>query len=184
MRMTTSMPMEDEHAHGSIDSHLWLDPANAQVWLTAIAEALATADPDNAATYRANAGAARADLAALSADIAAQTAPLADLPFIVFHDAYQYFENRFGLQAAGAISIGDATDPSAARVAELRDRVAELGGVCILAEPQFDPGIVAAIAGDDTATGVIDPLGTAHAPGPALYPAVISDLAAGLAACR
>jgi zinc transport system substrate-binding protein len=176
----------DDHAHdhGLVDAHLWLDPENAQIWLDAIAGALAAADPDNAATYAANAAAARERLDALTVELAAQTAPLADLPFIVFHDAYQYFENRFGLQAAGAISLSDATDPSAARVAELRDRVAELGAACVLAEPQFDPGIVAAIADGDTATGVIDPLGTAHDPGPDLYAAVLRDLAAGLAACR
>ncbi|MEO1000471.1 MAG: zinc ABC transporter substrate-binding protein, partial [Pseudomonadota bacterium] len=101
------------HDHGAFDPHAWLDPAIARLWLGEIADTLAAADPDGAATYRANADAAIAALTAQEAAIAERLAPITGKPFIVFHDAYQYFELRFGLEASGAISPGDASSPGA-----------------------------------------------------------------------
>ena len=173
-----------DHAHGAHDPHAWLDPANAMAFVDAIAGALAAADPANAETYAANAAAARADLAALTAEIAETVAPARDAGFVVFHDAYQYFERAFGIEAAGAISLGDASSPSAARLQEVRATIEALGAPCIAAEPQFDPGIVAAVAeGTQARAAVLDPIGVDLAPGPALYGEMMRGLAASLAAC-
>ena len=177
---------EDEHAHlpGARDSHAWLSPQNASVWVEEIAEVLATADPDNAATYRANAAEAQTEIAAMTADIKQMLAPMRGREFIVFHDAYQYFEVAFDMPAAGAIAIGDATDPGPARIAEIRARVAEAGVSCVLAEPQFDPSLVDTVLdGTPARTAVIDPLGAALEPGPALYPRMMRALAETLAGC-
>ena len=152
--------------------------------MNGIASALSAADPENAGAYFANAAAGREELAALSDEIDAMFAPVRDRRFIVFHDAYQYFEHDFDLSAAGAISLSDASDPSPARIAEIQARVAEEGVTCVLSEPQFDPGIVAAVIDGTTArTAVLDPLGSSLAPGLALYPQMLRGLANALVGC-
>lgn len=174
----------DAHAHGEVDPHAWLSPENAAVWLNAIAAALSGADPQNAGAYFANAAAGRAEMDMLSQDVTQILDPVRGRNFIVFHDAYQYFENAFAFPAAGAITLSDASDPSPARIAEVQGRVAEQGVTCVLSEPQFAPGIVAAVMDGSTAqTATLDPLGSDLAPGPALYPHLIRNLALRLADC-
>jgi zinc transport system substrate-binding protein len=173
-----------DHAHGAHDPHAWLDPDNARVWLAAIAEALAEADPANAAAYRANAAAGQAEIDALTATIDATLAPVRDRSFIVFHDAYQYFENRFDFPAAGAISLSDAARPSPARIRQIRDRVTGAGVTCVLAEPQFNPDLVATVLdGTEARSATLDPLGAGLPPGPDLYPQLLQTLAQTLADC-
>ncbi|MEQ8901623.1 MAG: zinc ABC transporter substrate-binding protein [Roseovarius sp.] len=171
------------HAHDGADPHAWLDPANARIWLDVIADELAEHDPENAALYKANSAAVQAEIAALQADIAKQIAPLRDVPFLVFHDAYQYFEARFDIAAAGAIALGDAADPGPARVAALRDMSEELDIVCVFSEPQFDPKLVRTVFGDDVGHGVLDPLASDVAPGPSLYPEILRGMARALTGC-
>jgi zinc transport system substrate-binding protein len=172
------------HDEGAHDPHAWLSPQNAATWLNVIAGRLSAVDPKNAGAYFANAAAGRAELDILIADIDAVLAPVRDRQFIVFHDAYQYFENAFGFNALGAISISDASDPSPARIAEIRARIAGEGIDCVLAEPQFNPGLVATVMdGTNAKTGILDPLGSDLKPGPALYPQLMRNLAATLAEC-
>ncbi len=174
----------DDHAHGEHDPHAWLSLQNASTWVNVIAAQLSSADPDNAGAYFANAAAARAEMEALSAEVNATLDPVRGGSFIVFHDAYQYFETDFDFPASGAISLGDASDPSPARIAEIQGRIREEGIDCVLAEPQFNPGIVATVLdGTEARTGVIDPLGAALEPGAALYPALITNMAKTLADC-
>lgn len=174
----------DGHDHEGEDPHAWLLPSNAQLWLDVIAEELAEHDPENAATYRANAEAGKQEIAETVASISASLKPFQDKQFIVFHDAYQYFEKGFGLSAAGAISIGDASKPSAARVAEVRDVVADLKVTCVFSEPQYNPGMVAAVLdGTGAGTAVLDPLGTSLEPGPQFYPALLKEIGAAIAGC-
>jgi len=105
-------------------------------------------------------------------------------PFVVLHDAYHYFEHRFDVEAAGSLSISDASDPGPARVAEIRDLVGSLGTVCVFAEPQFEGRPIGIITeGAEVRTGILDPLGVDLEPGPGLYPALLGTLADGLAEC-
>lgn len=174
----------DEHGHGANDTHAWLSPENAITWTRVIAEQLAAADPENAGTYGSNAAAATAEMEALIEEINATLAPVRGNSFIVFHDAYQYFEVAFDFPASGAISLSDASDPSPARIAEIQARIAEEGISCVLAEPQFNPGLVLTVlAGTQAAKGVLDPLGSDLEPGPALYPQLLRNLAGALAEC-
>jgi zinc transport system substrate-binding protein len=176
---------EADHADHGHDPHSWLDPENAKVWLQAMAETLGTADPGNAAAYEANATAAAARISALTDQISADLAPLADLRFVVFHDAYQYFEHRFGLTATAAISLSDASDPSASRVAEVRRAVSELDVTCVAAEPQFNPALVRTVAEGSAVTAtVLDPVGADLAPGPELYGTLLRQMADGFLTCR
>lgn len=169
------------HGDGAHDPHVWLSPTNAATWLNVIAGQLSATDPENAGAYFANAAAGRAELDTLTSDINAMLGPVRGGQFIVFHDAYQYFESAFDFIASGAISISDASDPSPARIAEIRARIADEGINCVLAEPQFNAGLVATVLdGTEAKTGVLDPLGSDLAPGPALYPQLMRNLASTL----
>ena len=171
------------HDHSGADAHAWLDPANARIWLGAIAAELSRLDPAHAATYAANAATGQAALAALEAELSAELAPLAEAGFVVFHDAYQYFEHRFGLSAAGAITFSDASAPSAGRIAELRDAVATMGAECVFAEPQFDQRLVDTVFAGSAKIGLLDPLGQDLTPGAALYEQMMRGMARAFSDC-
>lgn len=174
----------DGHDHGAHDPHAWLSPRNAMTWLNVIAGQLSVANPDNAGAYFANAAAGRTEIEALIGEVTATLDPVRDGQFVVFHDAYQYFEEDFDFPASGAISIGDASDPSPARIAEIQARIAEQGIDCVLAEPQFNAGLVTTVLdGTKAKTGILDPLGSDLEPGPALYPQLIRNLSSALAGC-
>ena len=176
-----------DHGHdheGGTDPHAWLDPENARRWLDLIADELARIDPENAATYRANAARAEAELAALQAEIAAQMAPLSEMRFLVFHDAYQYFERRFGLQLAGTVARGDAAAPGPARLARLRDRLATERIACAFSEPQLSDSLLTpVIEGQGIPVLLLDPLGANLDPGPGLYAGLLRAMAGSFAAC-
>lgn len=175
---------DHDHEHGEGDMHFWLDPENAKLMVTQIATTLAEADPENATAYQANAEAELVKLEELEAELAATLAPVADKPFIVFHDAYQYFEARFGLTLAGSVTVTPDVMPGAARIDELKAKVAELGATCVFAEPNFEPTIIAAITeGSAAQSGVLDPEGGALAEGVDLYPTLLRGLATSLVDC-
>ncbi|WP_371226163.1 zinc ABC transporter substrate-binding protein [Roseovarius sp. 2305UL8-3] len=174
----------DGHAHGEHDPHAWLSPENAAVWLNVIAAALSAADPDNAGGYYANAAAGIEELTALSDEVSATLDPVRGESFVVFHDAYQYFETAFDFPASGAISLSDASDPSPARIAEIQGRIADEGIACVLSEPQFNQNLVATVMdGTEARTAVLDPLGADIELGPEFYPQLLRNLANSLAEC-
>lgn len=176
---------DHDHDHGGVDPHAWLDPENGKLWMSAMAEALAQQDPPNAATYRANAAAGAAEIDAAAQDAARTLVGMDSLRFIVLHDAFQYFERRFGLAAVGSVSLSDASQPSPARIAALREAVAREGATCALAEPQFNSGLLATVFdGSGAHTAVLDPLGTTLPAGPQFYPALLRSVAGQLTACR
>jgi zinc transport system substrate-binding protein len=173
------------HAAGGADPHAWLDPGNAQVWLRAIAEQLAQIDGGNAATYRANAEASAAAIAALDTALADQLAPLRDRPFAVFHDAYGYFTDHYGLTVTGTVALGDAAAPGAARLKELQTGLAAGEALCIFPEANHDPKQVMTLA-EGTGVrigGALDPEGALVEPGPGAYAATLTGLADVLAGC-
>jgi zinc transport system substrate-binding protein len=175
---------DHEHAHDEGDMHFWLDPQNAALMVAQIAATLSEVDPDNAATYSANAETEIATLAALESELAERLAPVRDKPFIVFHDAYQYFEARFGLTLAGSVTVSPEVAPGAARIDELRTRVQDLGATCVFAEPNFEPAIISAITeGTQAKAGVLDPEGSALGEGVNLYPELLRRLATSLVDC-
>lgn len=172
------------HDHGAFDAHVWLDPVNAKAMVHEIEEALVAADPDNAAKYEANAEAVGAKIDTLIAEVGAELEPVKDKGFIVFHDAYQYFEKRFGVTASGSITVSPEVLPGAERITEIRARVQELGAACVFAEPQFEPKLISTvIEGTQARSGVIDPLGAELENGPDLYFQVIRNMASSIKTC-
>lgn len=175
---------EGDHGHGAHNMHVWLDPANARAMVGAIAMVLSESDPANAARYRANATALQDRLADLDAALARELAPVKGRPYVVFHDAYPYFERRYGLSPSGSITVDPDRKPSAARLAEIREKIADTGAACVFAEPQFEPAVIATVVeGTGARTGILDPLGADLAPGPDAYVTLIRALAASLTAC-
>ena len=174
----------DEHAHHGEDPHVWLDPVNAKAMVHEIEEALVEADPSNAAAYEANAEALMSRLDDLVAEIDAELEPVKGRGYVVFHDAYQYFEARFGVSAVGSITVSPEVLPGAERVAELQDKVRDLGATCVFSEPQFEPKLVATVTENTNAgTGVLDPLGASIKDGPDLYFTLIRNMAKSLKDC-
>ncbi len=172
------------HGHGATNMHIWLDPANAQAMVAAIAETLIAADPDNAEHYRANAGRLNARLVALDHELRAALAPIRDRPYVVFHDAYPYFERRYGLTPVGSLTVDPDRKPSAKRVTGIRETIAATGAVCVFSEPQFEPAIVGTvIEGTAAKTAVLDPLGAGLTAGADAYFQLMRGLAVSMTGC-
>ncbi|MBU3030193.1 zinc ABC transporter substrate-binding protein [Paracoccus marinaquae] len=175
----------DGHDHAGTDPHAWLNPANAGPWLAAIAARLSELDPGNAGTYSANAEAAAGALARMDAEIARELAPVRGQSFVVLHDAYGYFTDHYELPPAIAVSLGDAAGPSAARLTEVRSRIAQSGAACAFPEQAQNSKLIrTAIDGSDVSLGKpLDPSGTALAVGPGLYEDLIRTIARTLLEC-
>ena len=174
----------DDHGHDETDPHVWLDPVNAKALVHEIEEALTEADPANAAAYEANAETMMSRLDDLVAEIDTVLEPVKGRGYVVFHDAYQYFETRFGVSAIGSITVSPEVLPGAERVAKLQNKVRDLGATCVFSEPQFEPKLVVTITENTNAgTGVLDPLGTSINDGPDLYFTLIRNMAASLKNC-
>ena len=174
----------DEHGHGEFDVHVWLDPENAKVLVNEIKQSLIELDPSNAAQYQLNSDELMVRLDQLIDDVSVKLAPEKEKGFVVFHDAYQYFEERFGLSAVGSITVSPEVMPGASRIKELKEKINELNALCVFSEPQFEPKLVSTvIEGTNASTGVLDPLGASIKDGPELYFTLINNMADSLKKC-
>ncbi len=180
---------DHDHAHGShagasFDPHIWLDPDNAIKMVGAIAQSLGFTYPDKILQFAQNAAAMAARLQDLQAEIKATVAPVRGRPFLVFHDAYQYFEAAFGVTAAGAVSLGDSRAPGARRINALRQEIVARKVACIFAEPQFQSRIIATLLeGTNVRRGTLDPIGARDPVGADSYFALMRRNANALVDC-
>jgi zinc transport system substrate-binding protein len=174
----------DDHEEGAYDTHLWLDPANAKAMAEEIERALVDADPADAEAYQKNAAELIKRLDALDKELATTLAPVKAKPFIVFHDAYQYFEKRYGVSVAGSITVSPETMPGAERIREIHQKVADLGATCVFAEPQFEPKLVSVVTeGTKARSGTLDPEAATLKAGPDLYFEMMRSLASSITTC-
>ncbi len=183
LTLRTGPVFNGDSAATAVDPHAWLDPENALVWLDAIRKALSQADPDNADTYSANAAAAKATIETLKTQINAMVQPIRQVRFMVDHDAFQYFENRFGLHALASISDTEATTPGAARIRTLGQVLAAAPVACLFVEAGANQTLAQSlVAGTPTKIVEIDPLGSFldHAS----YADLLLDLAQAIANCE
>ena len=170
------------HNHGEFDAHIWLDPSNAKEMVHEIAHELGDLDPANKDKYEANAKTTILALDQLINDVSKDINK--EAKFVVFHDAYQYFEERFGLRAAGALTLNTDVLPGAKQIDEIQDVIKDKGIKCIFSEPQFNPKIISTIAKDtNIKTGVFDPLGANINSDKDLYFKLISKLGEELKDC-
>jgi zinc transport system substrate-binding protein len=172
-------------AHDGLDPHAWLDPANGKLWATLIAGQLSQIDPENAATYAANAERVMAAIDAADARAAELLATAKGKSFVAFHDAYGYYFAHYGLTMAGTIALGDASAPGAARLVGLQEMVAEGSVACLFPEVQHDPDLLTQLAeGTGVPVGAaLDPVGAQMDHGPGLYPALLTGLAQSISDC-
>ena len=170
------------HAHGEHDPHIWLDPINAKVILSEMAEHLIENDQKNEAKYKENLKKAHKDLDKLTKKVKSELNK--DFKSVVFHDAYQYFEKRFDVNILGAFTINTDVMPGAEQLAEIREIIEHDKVSCVFSEPQFNPDIIKAVAKDtNVATGVIDPLGATLDPGKDLYFDLIENMSKSFKGC-
>ncbi len=170
------------HHHGEFDPHIWLDPVNAKVILKEMAEHLIENDSKNEATYKSNLKKALNDIDKLTADVKAELNK--SVASIVFHDAYQYFEERFNVNILGAFTVNTDVMPGAEQLAEIREIIEHDKVACVFSEPQFNPDIIKAVAKDmNIKTGVVDPLGATLDPGKDLYFNLIRNMSASFKGC-
>lgn len=175
---------DDDDEKGGKDGHVWLDPDNAKRMVDRIAAVLSAKAANHKAKFEANATAAKAEIDQVASEVAARMKLLAGRPFVVFHDATQYFERRFGLQAAGSITVSADVQPSAKRINAVRKRLKATEAVCVFSEPLFQERIVASVTEGTTArAGLLDPEALKLEPGPGLYTALLRSMAAGFEGC-
>ena len=173
-----------EHHHGGLDAHAWLDPIYAKKWVHEITHELEEVDPANKEKYEANEKRLMARLDALNEELKSTLAPLKGAPYIVFHDAYQYFEKRYGLNAIGSVTLSPEKKPGAARLVEIRKKVRDSKSICVFSEPQFQPKLVKVVMeGTGAGTGVLDPLGANIPAGEDAYFTLLRNMAKSLKGC-
>ena len=170
------------HAHGEHDPHVWLDPMNAKVIVKEIENQLVKLDPDNSSKYKANSKKAQSELDNLTKNIKSDLKK--SLRFVVFHDAYQYFENRFGIKVLGALTVNPDVLPGAEQLSEIREVIEHEKVNCLFSEPQFNPAIIKSIAKDTKIkTGVLDPLGATLNKGKGMYSELLQSMYASFKGC-
>jgi len=175
---------DEEHHHEGEDPHIWLDADNAMVMVQEIAKRLIAEYPEHATTFRKNADATLERLEANHSARHEKLHGLEDRPFIVFHDAYQYFEKSHHLKAVGSILLRPNDGASAKRVSEIRELINKRGAICVFREPQFPEKLVkTVIKGSDVKSGILDPLGQGLEPGPDLYDKLLDNLTQDLLNC-
>lgn len=175
---SSSPPTEDFQ----FDQHIWLDPHNAQVMVMAIAEKLGQIDAVHTTHYQTNALRLNERLRQLDQSLKKQLTPLKQIPFLVFHDAYQYFENRYGLTVLGVVSVSPEQRPSVRRLHELRQRMGQAH--CIFKEPQFESALITTLLqGTSTRLNTLDPLGMQLEQGTEAYFKLLHNLGYSLRAC-
>lgn len=179
----------DDHEHEHVyqadhDPHVWLDPVNAIAMVRRIMTVLGEVDVAHRADYQRNGAALIERLDRLNQRLATELAPVRQQPYLVFHDAYQYFERRYDLDAIGSVTMSAERRPGAKRVADIQARIRDLQVRCVFSEPQFQPALVETIiAGSAARRGVLDPLGAELPPGPDAYFQLLQGLATSLHAC-
>ena len=170
------------HAHGEHDPHVWLDPMNAKVIIKEIEKQLIKLDPNNSSKYKANSKKAQSELDNLTKNIKRDLKD--NLRFVVFHDAYQYFENRFGIKVLGALTVNPDVLPGAEQLSEIREVIEHEKVNCLFAEPQFNPAIIKSIAKDTKIkTGVLDPLGATLDKGKSMYMDLLKEISNSFKGC-
>ena len=166
------------------DPHIWLDPYNAKIISSKIVEILTAMDPQNAQSYRINGEKYGLRLELLDSRLKSEMTKIAKTPYMVFHDAYQYFEKRYQLNAVGSVTLHIGYGSSVRRLMEVRKSIQKEKIRCIFSEPQFSPKLLQTVtAGTNVKIGILDPLGAGLEPGTELYFTLLNNLSHALSNC-
>jgi zinc transport system substrate-binding protein len=172
------------HDHGSNDLHFWLEPNNAIQIVKGIVRELSIVYPDNINLYKKNAKKIIKEIKSVDLSIKSILEPVKNKPFIVFHDAYQYFENKYGLNAVGSILLDPEIPPSPKRIIQIRAKIKTTNPTCVFKEPQFRAKIVNTVIEDtNVKVGILDPVGADLEEGPGMYTNLLKQIASNLKTC-
>ena len=182
---TNDHSAEDETTSTSgTDPHIWLDPYNAKIISAKIVEILTEMDPQNAQSYRINGEKYGLRLELLDRKLKAEMTKVAETPYMVFHDAYQYFEKRYQLNVVGSMTLHIGFGSSVRRLTAVRKTIQKEKIRCIFSEPQFSPKLLqTVIAGTNVKQGTLDPLGAGLESGAELYFTLLNNLSHNLSSC-
>ena len=166
------------------DMHLWLSAENALEIVAVVKQVLTEMDPQNAWLYQANSLKVIDDISETKKVIAHSLQAIKDVPYLLFHDAYQYFEKEYALNPVGAVTINPERKPGIKTMILIEQNIELQDVQCIFHEPQFQPRLVARIA-EDTGirSGELDPIGASMQPGPELWFDLMLTLRNNLLAC-
>ena len=173
-----------DHSHGEHDIHIWLGSENAIKITKHVVRELSRINPANKSVYKRNAQAFIERIKANRVKTKKKLEAIKDSSFIVFHDAYQYYDKEYNLNAAGSISLNPEISPTPQRINEIKLKIKKDAVECVFREPQFSSKIVQTIINDTNAKeGLLDPLGSDLKPGKDLYLKLINKLTEGLTDC-
>ena len=173
-----------DHGHSSTDLHIWLDPNNAIAIVKSITQELSAIYPENINIYKKNAKNIIKKIKTTDLLIKSMLEPIRNKPYVVFHDAYQYFEKSYSLNSVGSILVDPELPASPKRIIKIRSKIKSLNAHCVFKEPQFRAKIVkTVIDGTTTKIGILDPLGADIKSGPGMYTNLLKNIAENLNAC-
>jgi len=166
------------------DPHIWLDPLNAQKITQYLVQILSEFDPENAQTYHSNGKKTILRLSDLNIQLETKMSSVSSKPYIVFHDAYQYFEKRYQLNPIASVTVSSGTSTSVGRLIDIRKKIKIKKVLCIFTEPQFSPKLVqTVISGTAVKKGILDPIGTRISPGPEMYFTLLNNISHSISTC-
>ena len=166
------------------DPHIWLDPLNAQKITQYLIQILSKFDPENSQTYHSNGKKTILRLSDLNIQLETKMSSFSSKPYIVFHDAYQYFEKRYQLNPIASVTVSSGTSTSVGRLIDIRKKIKIKKVLCIFTEPQFSPKLVqTVISGTAVKKGILDPIGTRISPGPEMYFTLLNNISHSISTC-
>ena len=166
------------------DPHIWLDPLNAQKITQNLVQILSEFDPENAQTYHSNGKKTILRLSDLNIQLETKMSSVSSKPYIVFHDAYQYFEKRYQLNPIASVIVSSGPSTSVGRLIDIRKKIKNKNVLCIFTEPQFSPKLVqTVISGTAVKKGILDPIGTRISPGPEMYFTLLNNISHSISTC-
>jgi zinc transport system substrate-binding protein len=167
-----------------VDSHFWLSTSNAVIMAGWFSSWLISIDPENTSTYQTNTDRVISRIRNLHNELQQRLSPVNDIPYILFHDAYQYFEKEFGMRAVGSVTIGPDKPPGAKTIRILRNTLESDDIKCVFSEPQFEPRLISTLIENTVVrVGQLDPIGAEIMPGPELWFEVMANLGESLGNC-
>jgi zinc transport system substrate-binding protein len=179
-----NIKQHQHHTESGIDPHLWLDPINAIHIIKGTVTELSSIDPDNSSLYQRNGKDIIVKLELLHTQLTGMSEEIRDIPFMVYHDSYQYFEHRYQLKSLGVMVQNINHASSAGRLALIRKQLVKNKVRCLFSEPQFSDRLVkVATDGITTQIGSLDPIGARLIPGPELYFNLMDNLINNLSSC-
>ncbi|PRM47142.1 zinc ABC transporter substrate-binding protein ZnuA [Haemophilus influenzae] len=150
----------DHHEGLTTNWHVWYSPAISKIVAQKVADKLTAQFPNKKALIAQNLSDFNRTLAEQSEKITAQLANVKDKGFYVFHDAYGYFNDAYGLKQTGYFTINPLVAPGAKTLAHIKEEIDEHKVNCLFAEPQFTPKVIESLAQNTKVNvGQLDPIG-------------------------